>query len=97
MKITIELNGLDELLELKQWIAPLQPRVVVGNVFDLELSVRAVNCLSAINVTTIDQLTNRTERDLLMTPNLGRRALNEIKSALAGRGLALKGASFTTE
>jgi DNA-directed RNA polymerase subunit alpha len=56
---------------------------------DLELSVRSANCLKAENIYLVGDLVQRTEADLLRTPNLGRRSLGEIKDALAARGLAL--------
>jgi DNA-directed RNA polymerase subunit alpha len=56
---------------------------------DLELSVRSANCLKAENLYLVGYLIHRTEMELLKTPNLGRRSLNEIKDALAARGLTL--------
>lgn len=56
---------------------------------DLELTVRAANCLKAENIYYIGDLVQRSEHDLLKTPNLGKKSLLEIKSVLAQRGLAL--------
>lgn len=56
---------------------------------DLELTVRAANCLKAENVHYIGDLVQKAESDLLKTPNLGRKSLAEIKSILAERGLTL--------
>lgn len=56
---------------------------------DLELTVRSANCLKAENIYYIGDLIQRTENELLKTPNLGRKSLNEIKDVLAGRGLTL--------
>lgn len=56
---------------------------------DLELTVRSANCLKAENIYFIGDLTQRTEQELLKTPNLGRKSLNEIKEVLAKRGLTL--------
>lgn len=56
---------------------------------DLELTVRSANCLKAENVHFIGDLVQRSESDLLKTPNLGKKSLNEIKSVLAERGLSL--------
>lgn len=56
---------------------------------DLELTVRAANCLKAENIYYIGDLVQRTENDLLKTPNLGKKSLTEIKTVLAQRGLAL--------
>ncbi|MCD6679032.1 MAG: DNA-directed RNA polymerase subunit alpha [Burkholderiaceae bacterium] len=56
---------------------------------DLELTVRSANCLKAENIYYIGDLIQRTENELLKTPNLGRKSLNEIKEVLASRGLTL--------
>ena len=56
---------------------------------DLELTVRSANCLKAENIYYIGDLIQRTENELLKTPNLGRKSLNEIKEMLAARGLTL--------
>ena len=56
---------------------------------DLELTVRAANCLKAENIHYIGDLVQRSEADLLKTPNLGRKSLNEIKSVLISHGLTL--------
>jgi DNA-directed RNA polymerase alpha subunit len=62
-----------------------------GLIEALGLSVRAVKCLEADEIYTIDQLIYYSENDLLRLPNLGRRSLNEIKEKLAERGLKLRG------
>jgi len=56
---------------------------------DLELTVRSANCLKAENIFYIGDLIQRTEVDLLKTPNLGKKSLTEIKDVLATRGLSL--------
>ncbi|MDX1901990.1 MAG: DNA-directed RNA polymerase subunit alpha [Gammaproteobacteria bacterium] len=56
---------------------------------DLELTVRSANCLKAENIYYIGDLVQRTEADLLKTPNLGKKSLTEIKSVLASHGLSL--------
>jgi len=56
---------------------------------DLELTVRAANCLKAENIYFIGDLVQRTEGDLLKTPNLGKKSLMEIKSVLAQHGFSL--------
>ena len=67
---------------------PVDP-VLVRPVDDLELTVRSANCLKAENIYYIGDLIQRTETELLKTPNLGRKSLNEIKEVLASRGLTL--------
>ena len=56
---------------------------------DLELTVRSANCLKEESIYYIGDLIQRTETELLKTPNLGRKSLNEIKDVLASRGLSL--------
>jgi DNA-directed RNA polymerase subunit alpha len=56
---------------------------------DLELTVRSANCLKAENIFYIGDLIQRTEVDLLKTPNLGKKSLTEIKDILATKGLSL--------
>ncbi|MDN5844149.1 MAG: DNA-directed RNA polymerase subunit alpha [Alcaligenaceae bacterium] len=67
---------------------PIDP-VLLRPVDDLELTVRSANCLKAENIYYIGDLIQRTENELLKTPNLGRKSLNEIKEVLAARGLTL--------
>lgn len=56
---------------------------------DLELTVRSANCLKAESIYYIGDLCQRTEVELLKTPNLGKKSLTEIKEVLAARGLSL--------
>jgi DNA-directed RNA polymerase subunit alpha len=63
--------------------------VLLRPVDDLELTVRSANCLKAENIYYIGDLIQRSENELLKTPNLGRKSLNEIKEVLAARGLTL--------
>ncbi len=56
---------------------------------DLELTVRSANCLKAESIFYIGDLIQRTEVELLKTPNLGKKSLTEIKDVLASRGLSL--------
>jgi DNA-directed RNA polymerase subunit alpha len=59
------------------------------SVEELELSVRSYNCLKNANITTIRELVQRTEQEMLKTKNFGRKSLNEIKEILAAMGLSL--------
>lgn len=63
--------------------------VLLRPVDDLELTVRSANCLKAENIYLIGDLIQRTEVELLKTPNLGKKSLTEIKDVLATRGLSL--------
>lgn len=63
--------------------------ILLRPVDDLELTVRSANCLKAENIFLIGDLIQRTEVELLKTPNLGKKSLTEIKDVLATRGLSL--------
>src|SRR6059036_3176228 len=69
--------------------SPQVDPILLRPVDDLELTVRSANCLKAENIYYIGDLIQRTETELLKTPNLGRKSLNEIKEVLASRGLTL--------
>ena len=77
-------NYVDEKVE-DEGVNPLFSRPVD----DLELTVRAANCLKAENIYYIGDLVQRAESDLLKTPNLGKKSLNEIKLVLESKGLSL--------
>ena len=63
--------------------------ILLRPVDELGLTVRSANCLKAEDIYYIGDLIQRTENELLKTPNLGRKSLNEIKEVLASRGLTL--------
>lgn len=67
---------------------PIDP-IMLRPVDELELTVRSANCLKVEKIHYIGDLVTRKESDLLRTPNLGRKSLNEIKEVLAARGLSL--------
>jgi DNA-directed RNA polymerase subunit alpha len=62
---------------------------LLRSVNELELSVRAANCLKNANIKTIADLVQRTEAEMLKTKNFGRKSLNEIKEILTEMGLSL--------
>jgi len=62
---------------------------LLKSVEELELSVRAYNCLKNANISTIADLVQRTEQEMLRTKNFGRKSLNEIKKIIHGMGLHL--------
>lgn len=87
LAVFVELKGKEE--------AKHQPRgleidpILLRPVDDLELTVRSANCLKAENIFLIGDLVQRTEVELLKTPNLGKKSLTEIKDVLASKGLSL--------
>jgi len=87
LSVFADLEGTPVEVEAAQ--APTIDPVLLRPVDDLELTVRSANCLKAENIYYIGDLIQRTETELLKTPNLGRKSLNEIKEVLASRGLTL--------
>jgi len=64
-------------------------RNLLRKVDELELSVRSANCLKNDNIVYIGDLVQKSEQEMLRTPNFGRKSLNEIKEVLTGMGLSL--------
>jgi DNA-directed RNA polymerase subunit alpha len=83
----VDLKAKDEP-EPEKAEAEIDP-ILLRPVDDLELTVRSANCLKAENIYYIGDLIQRTEVELLKTPNLGKKSLTEIKDVLASRGLSL--------
>jgi len=87
MSIFADLQG-TPVEEVEEKVPPIDP-ILLRPVDDLELTVRSANCLKAEDIYYIGDLIQRTETELLKTPNLGRKSLNEIKEVLASKGLTL--------
>ena len=68
---------------------PFNPPALLKKVDELELSVRSANCLKNDNIVYIGDLIQKTEGEMLRTPNFGRKSLNEIKEVLTTMGLSL--------
>ncbi len=83
--VDLESEKLEEAAEEEDEVDP----ILLRPVDDLELTVRSANCLKAENIYYIGDLVQRTEVELLKTPNLGKKSLTEIKDVLASRGLSL--------
>jgi DNA-directed RNA polymerase subunit alpha len=79
----------EEAIEASQNNEPEIDPILLRPVDDLELTVRSANCLKAESIYYIGDLIQRTEVELLKTPNLGKKSLTEIKDVLASRGLSL--------
>ncbi len=84
-----DLKGVTLPSEQPKTAGPQMDPILLRPVDELELTVRSANCLKAENIYYIGDLIQRTETELLKTPNLGRKSLNEIKEVLAARGLTL--------
>ena len=87
LSVFVDLKG-DEKVESITQEAEIDP-ILLRPVDDLELTVRSANCLKAENIYYIGDLIQRTEVELLKTPNLGKKSLTEIKDVLASHGLSL--------
>ncbi len=83
--VDLESEKESEPVEVEEEIDP----ILLRPVDDLELTVRSANCLKAENIYYIGDLIQRTEVELLKTPNLGKKSLTEIKDILASKGLSL--------
>ena len=79
----------DQVAEDEVLVEEVFDPVLLRPVDDLELTVRSANCLKAENIFYIGDLIQRTEVELLKTPNLGKKSLTEIKDILALKGLSL--------
>jgi DNA-directed RNA polymerase subunit alpha len=88
LSVFAALEGVAEPISASRTSPQVDP-ILLRPVDDLELTVRSANCLKAENIYYIGDLIQRTENELLKTPNLGRKSLNEIKEVLAARGLTL--------
>ncbi|UJF19488.1 DNA-directed RNA polymerase subunit alpha [Vibrio sp. SS-MA-C1-2] len=93
---TILAEQLDAFVDLRDVRVPEEKEekpefdpILLRPVDDLELTVRSANCLKAEAIHYIGDLVQRTEVELLKTPNLGKKSLTEIKDVLASRGLSL--------
>lgn len=74
--------------EVEEEVIEIDP-ALLRSIDDLELTVRSANCLKAEKIDYVGDLVLRTEMELLKTPNLGKKSLNEIKDVLAQQGLRL--------
>ena len=83
--VDLKEQKIKDIIEEKETFDPLMLRPIE----DLELTVRSTNCLKGEDIYYIGDLVQRSEIDLLKTPNLGRKSLNEIKNMLSSRGLSL--------
>ena len=87
LSVFVDLKGQERPSEAKKEVG-IDP-ILLRPVDELELTVRSANCLKAENIYFIGDLIQRTEMELLKTPNLGKKSLTEIKDVLAAKGLSL--------
>jgi DNA-directed RNA polymerase subunit alpha len=65
-------------------------KVLEMTIEELDLSVRSYNCLKRAGINTVQELTQKTEEDMMKVRNLGRKSLEEVKAKLAELGLSLR-------
>lgn len=87
LSVIVDMKG-DEEVEIEPDEPETDP-ILLRPVDELELTVRSANCLKAESIYYIGDLIQRSETELLKTPNLGKKSLTEIKDVLASRGLSL--------
>ena len=83
------ISGMDILVSREE---DKQQKVLEMNIEDMDLSVRSYNCLKRAAIHTVEDLTKRTEEDMLKVRNLGRKSLDEVISKLRSYGLDLRSA-----
>ncbi|GIX22346.1 MAG: DNA-directed RNA polymerase subunit alpha [Gammaproteobacteria bacterium] len=87
LSVFVDLQGVESAEPAKR--APEIDPILLRPIDDLELTVRSANCLKAENIYYVGDLIQKTEVELLRTPNLGKKSLTEIKDVLANHGLSL--------
>jgi DNA-directed RNA polymerase subunit alpha len=87
-KHTLRIDEQEKAEEEKQKEKELE-RFLATPIGDIELSVRATNCINAASIKTIGDLVQKTEAEMLKFRNFGKKSLNEIKQILSGMGLSL--------
>ena len=91
MRLFVELvDNMDEQSILVSQDDDKAQKVLEMSIEDLDLSVRSYNCLKRANIHTVEDLTKRTEEDMLKVRNLGRKSLEEVVKKLEDLGLSLK-------
>ncbi len=88
LAVFVDLEGGEDRAEPDRGEPEIDP-VLLRPIDDLELTVRSANCLKAESIHYVGDLVQKTEVELLKTPNLGKKSLNEIKEVLAQHGLQL--------
>lgn len=91
LKLFIDLtDSMDSVEILVEKEEDKKEKALEMTIEELELSVRSFNCLKRASINTVEELTQRTEEDMMKVRNLGKKSLEEVKSKLAEMGLSLK-------
>ena len=85
--LTDHVNDVEIMVEKEE---DKKEKVLEMTVEELDLSVRSYNCLKRANINTVEELTQRTEEDMMKVRNLGKKSLDEVKGKLAELGLSLR-------
>ncbi|WP_322626923.1 DNA-directed RNA polymerase subunit alpha [Aedoeadaptatus coxii] len=87
VSMTAEVNDMDIMVEKPEG---KKEKVLEMTVEELDLSVRSFNCLKRAGINTVDELTDKTEDEMMKVRNLGKKSLEEVQEKLAELGLSLK-------
>lgn len=87
VSMTAEVNDIDIMVEKPEG---KKEKVLEMTVEELDLSVRSFNCLKRAGINTVDELTEKTEDEMMKVRNLGKKSLEEVQEKLAELGLSLK-------
>jgi DNA-directed RNA polymerase subunit alpha len=85
--LTEHVNDVEIMVEKEE---DKKEKVLEMTIEELDLSVRSYNCLKRAGINTVDELTQRTEEDMMKVRNLGKKSLEEVQQKLAGLGLSLR-------
>ena len=87
IELTEDVENLEIMVETEE---EEKDRIMEMAIEELELSVRSYNCLKRAGINTVEELTRRTEADMMKVRNLGKKSLAEVKERLASLGLSLR-------
>lgn len=87
VNLTDEAKNTDVMVEKEE---THKEKMLEMTIEELDLSVRSYNCLKRAGINTVQELTNKTEADMMKVRNLGRKSLEEVKAKLADLGLSLR-------
>ena len=87
MDLSVEAKNIDIMVEREETI---KEKVLEMTIEELDMSVRSFNCLKRAGIDTVEDLTNRTEEDMIKVRNLGKKSLEEVIQKLHSLGLDLK-------
>ena len=87
IQLTEDTNSLEIMVEKEQ---DQKEKALEMTIEELELSVRSFNCLKRASINTVEELTHKSEEDMMKVRNLGKKSLDEVKQKLEELGLGLR-------